>query len=164
MCCCCVFHVFLIYYYNHLYHLTSHSPTFLHFIYQDWQLEFGADCKYRASPFESKCVGENTFSTYSKDLAYALGYTNPKTNTGHGTRVGALSLLGNSNCGPGTLKGASRHGDSKMTGSYHKPNMEDRIRGSCALQMLNADELALNGTIGMFQSVLCPLLLLFLYS
>ena len=128
---------------------------FLHFIMtcrlcQDWRLEFGADCKYRASPFDSKCVGENTFSTYSKDLAYALGYTNPKTNTGHGTRVGALSLLGNSNCGPGTLKGASRHGDSKMTGSYHKPNMEDRIRGSCALQMLNADELALKGTIGMF--------------
>jgi hypothetical protein len=37
-----------------------------------------------------------------------------------------------------------------MTGSYHKPNMEDRIRGSCALQMLNADELALKGTIGTF--------------
>jgi hypothetical protein len=106
-------------------------------------------CTYRANQYESKCVGENTFGDYSKQLAYALGYTNPKTNTGHGSRVGGISMVSNSNAGPSTLLGYSRHSTLTMTSSYHKSDMNDKIRGSLALQKLDADKIVLDGAIGM---------------
>ena len=127
-------------------------------------MEFGPTCTYRANPHESKCVGENQFREYSKELARELGYTNPETNTGHGTRGGGISLVGNSKCGPATTLGYSRHGDLKMTATYHKPNMDDRLRGSLALQKLDADEIHMNGEIGTFRSVTCVVIYTFILS
>lgn len=113
-------------------------------------MEFGPTCTYRANQHESKCVGENTFREYSKELAHALGYTNPDTNTGHGSRGGGISLVSNSKCGPNTLLGYSRHSNLKMTAAYHKSDMNDKIRGSLALQKLDADKIAMDGEIGTF--------------
>jgi hypothetical protein len=113
-------------------------------------LEFGPSCTYRANQHESKCVGENTFGVYSKELAFALGYTNPNTNTGHGSRVGGISLVSNSKCGPGTLLGFSRHSNLKMTSGYHHSDMNDKLRGSLALQKMDADKIVMDGNIGKF--------------
>jgi hypothetical protein len=113
-------------------------------------LEFGPSCTYRANQHESKCVGENTFGVYSKELAFALGYTNPNTNTGHGSRVGGISLVSNSKCGPGTLLGFSRHSNLKMTSGYHHSDMNDKLCGSFALQKMDADKIVMDGNIGKF--------------
>jgi hypothetical protein len=50
--------------------------------------------------------------------------------------------------------GYSRHSNLTMTGSYHKSDMNDKIRGSLALQGQNADKIVQDGTIGML-SILC---------
>ena len=127
-------------------------------------MEFGPDCTFRANPHESKCVGENMFREYSKELARELGYTNPETNTGHGTRGGGISLVGNSKCGPATTLGYSRHGTLNMTATtYHKPDMNDKLRGSLALQKLDADEIHMNGEIGTFRSVSVSYVVIYIY-
>ena len=104
------------------------------------------------------------FREYSKELARELGYTNPETNTGHGTRGGGISLVGNSKCGPATTLGYSRHGDLKMTATtYHKPDMNDKLRGSLALQKLDADEIHMNGEIGTFISISVSYVVIYIY-
>jgi hypothetical protein len=37
-----------------------------------------------------------------------------------------------------------------MTAAYHKSDMNDKIRGSLALQKLDADKIAMDGEIGTF--------------
>ena len=82
-------------------------------------------------------IGKHKFNPMLKAVALACGYTNHKTNTGHGARRCGISAVGNYGAGPSTVKQYTRHFNLDQSTTYHESDEADRLKAAIAVQGLD---------------------------
>ena len=90
---------------------------------------------WRANPNKTQIIGLYQFYIWSIEIAWACGYDNYKTNTGHGGRDLGISFVANFGCSISTLKTFACHTRLEQTARYAKGNGEDRMEAAVAVRV-----------------------------